>query len=128
MAARALKLVIVLVLVHLFQWFYYYAIIADLSIRFFWALEVYLIANNLLLPNNSKTLSSICEINRRFIWNFLRLENEHLFNCGNFRATRDIFLSALNSRDELLVNDLMDESRRWSGARRDSNPIRRRAE
>ncbi|XP_023160648.2 xenotropic and polytropic retrovirus receptor 1 homolog isoform X2 [Drosophila hydei] len=110
------------------KWFYYYAIIADLSIRFFWALEVYLIANNLLLPNNSKTLSSICEINRRFIWNFLRLENEHLFNCGNFRATRDIFLSALNSRDELLVNDLMDESRRWSGAHRDSNPIRRRAE
>ena len=27
---------------------------------------------------------------RRFIWNFLRLENEHLNNCGQFRAVRDI--------------------------------------
>ena len=27
---------------------------------------------------------------RSFIWNFLHLENEHLNNCGQFRAVRDI--------------------------------------
>ena len=26
----------------------------------------------------------------RFVWNFFRLENEHLNNCGQFRAVRDI--------------------------------------
>ncbi|XP_030555499.1 xenotropic and polytropic retrovirus receptor 1 homolog [Drosophila novamexicana] len=98
--------------------FYYFAIIADISIRFFWLLELYLVSNNLVLPYNCKTLSSICEIARRFIWNFLRLENEHLYNCGNYRATRDIFVSALSSRDELLVNSLVDESRRNSLASR----------
>ncbi|TDG45029.1 hypothetical protein AWZ03_008530 [Drosophila navojoa] len=103
------------------KWFYYYAILADLSIRFFWAFEVYLVYNDLLLPNNIKTLYSICEIKRRFIWNILRLENEHLYNCGNFRATRDIYVSALSSRDELLVKKLLDESKRNSEARRDSN-------
>lgn len=30
------------------------------------------------------------EVFRRFIWNYFRLENEHLNNCGNFRAVRDI--------------------------------------
>ena len=33
---------------------------------------------------------SFIVIFRRFIWNFLRLENEHLNNCGQFRAVRDI--------------------------------------
>jgi len=37
-----------------------------------------------------------CEIIRRFIWNFYRLENEHLNNCGEFRAVRDISISGQN--------------------------------
>ena len=32
---------------------------------------------------------------RRFIWNFFRLENEHLNNCGEFRAVRDISINPL---------------------------------
>jgi len=27
---------------------------------------------------------------RRFQWSFIRLENEHVNNCGKFRATKDI--------------------------------------
>ncbi|KAJ2239370.1 Signal transduction protein, partial [Coemansia sp. RSA 475] len=27
---------------------------------------------------------------RRFVWNFFRVENEHVSNCGQFRATVDI--------------------------------------
>lgn len=30
------------------------------------------------------------DINRRWQWNFFRLENEHLNNCGQFRAIKDI--------------------------------------
>lgn len=32
---------------------------------------------------------------RRIIWNFFRLENEHLNNCGNFRAVRDIGIAPI---------------------------------
>ena len=32
---------------------------------------------------------AVLEILRRFLWNFIRLENEHLNNCGRFRASRD---------------------------------------
>lgn len=38
----------------------------------------------------------ILSIVRRFIWNFYRLENEHLNNCGEFRAVRDISISGQN--------------------------------
>uniref|UniRef100_A0A1I8IUQ0 EXS domain-containing protein n=1 Tax=Macrostomum lignano TaxID=282301 RepID=A0A1I8IUQ0_9PLAT len=33
---------------------------------------------------------ALLEVFRRFIWNYFRLENEHLNNCGQFRAVRDI--------------------------------------
>lgn len=33
---------------------------------------------------------------RRFVWNFFRLENEHLNNCGEFRAVRDIKIKPLD--------------------------------
>ncbi|XP_030555501.1 xenotropic and polytropic retrovirus receptor 1 homolog [Drosophila novamexicana] len=79
------------------KWFYYFAIVVNVTIRFAWVLELYLIAYNILKPYNCKTIVSLCELTRRFIWNFLRLENEHLFNCGNFRATRDIFLKPLGT-------------------------------
>ena len=32
---------------------------------------------------------------RRFVWNYFRLENEHLNNCGQFRAVRDISVKPL---------------------------------
>ncbi|XP_032595537.1 xenotropic and polytropic retrovirus receptor 1 homolog isoform X2 [Drosophila grimshawi] len=93
------------------KWFYYLVIVANILIRCFWMLEVYLIYNEILLPYNCKTIATLCEITRRFLWNFLRLENEHLFNCGSFRATRDIFLTPLNLNAE------------ESSERRDSSPI-----
>lgn len=34
-------------------------------------------------------------LSRRVIWNFFRLENEHLNNCGNFRAVRDIYITPI---------------------------------
>lgn len=49
---------------------------------------------------------------RRFIWNFFRLENEHLNNVGEFRAVRDISIKPIivkeDSRENLSVEQIMD--------------------
>ena len=37
------------------------------------------------------------ELIRRFTWNFFRLENEHLNNCGQFRAVRDISIAPITT-------------------------------
>ena len=43
---------------------------------------------------------------RRFVWNFFRLENEHLNNCGEFRAVRDISIAPIlmGNRDKRIEN------------------------
>ena len=46
---------------------------------------------------------------RRFVWNFFRLENEHLNNCGQFRAVRDISIAPLESNDLTQLLEMMDE-------------------
>ena len=46
---------------------------------------------------------------RRFVWNFFRLENEHLNNCGQFRAVRDISIAPINSSDQALLQQMMDD-------------------
>ena len=45
---------------------------------------------------------------RRFVWNFFRLENEHLNNCGQFRAVRDISIAPLNANDQAILEQMMD--------------------
>lgn len=51
----------------------------------------------------------ICSFSR-FVWNFFRLENEHLNNCGKFRAVRDISIAPLDSSDQTLILRMMDET------------------
>ena len=46
---------------------------------------------------------------RRFVWNFFRLENEHLNNCGDFRAVRDISVMPMDPDDHILLETLMDD-------------------
>ncbi len=46
---------------------------------------------------------------RRFVWNFFRLENEHLNNCGQFRAVRDISIAPIDANDQALLEKMMDE-------------------
>lgn len=53
-----------------------------------------------------KTIIISC---RRFVWNFFRLENEHLNNCGQFRAVRDISITPMNANDQALLEQMMDE-------------------
>lgn len=49
------------------------------------------------------------EVFRRFVWNFFRLENEHLNNCGKFRAVRDISVAPIDQSDQMLIIRMMDE-------------------
>lgn len=53
--------------------------------------------------------SDINLICRRFVWNFFRLENEHLNNCGKFRAVRDISVAPIDSSDQSQMIRMMDE-------------------
>ena len=46
---------------------------------------------------------------RRFIWNFFRLENEHLNNCGHFRAVRDISVVPMETNDQAYLDQMMDD-------------------
>lgn len=43
------------------------------------------------------------------MWNFFRLENEHLNNCGKFRAVRDISVAPLDTSDQMIIVRMMDE-------------------
>jgi hypothetical protein len=43
------------------------------------------------------------------VWNFFRLENEHLNNCGKFRAVRDISVAPIDSSDQSHIIRMMDE-------------------
>jgi hypothetical protein len=49
------------------------------------------------------------EVFRRFIWNFLRLENEHVNNCGQFRAVRDISVKPIQKGDLDSLLSKMDQ-------------------
>lgn len=47
------------------------------------------------------TILSPLEVFRRFIWNYFRLENEHINNCGKFRAVRDISVAPMDCSDQV---------------------------
>eukprot|EP00794_Sanderia_malayensis_P015958 gene15958-17563_t len=90
--------------------YYYVACFTDLLFRFMWTLTVSVGEAGFI--NNELFLLFIatCEVFRRFVWNFFRLENEHLNNCGHFRAVRDISVKPVKSevKDELTIEQLMD--------------------
>ncbi|ORX55014.1 EXS-domain-containing protein [Hesseltinella vesiculosa] len=70
-----------------YKWTYYVAIPLNIMLRFSWAI------NKAGLVYSSQTITfatAAFEAFRRFVWNFYRLENEHLNNCGNYRAIKEI--------------------------------------
>lgn len=76
--------------------YYYVAIVEDFVLRFGWTLNLSLTEVGAIPPDLITLVLAPCEIIRRFLWNFYRLENEHLNNCGEFRAVRDISISGQN--------------------------------
>ncbi|XP_062550648.1 solute carrier family 53 member 1 [Armigeres subalbatus] len=91
------------------NWFYYFAIVEDLILRFGWTLSMSLIEMGYIEREIIVSILSPLEVFRRFIWNYFRLENEHLNNCGNFRAVRDISVAPMDCSDQTTILRMMDE-------------------
>ncbi|XP_052895260.1 xenotropic and polytropic retrovirus receptor 1 homolog isoform X3 [Anopheles moucheti] len=91
------------------NWFYYFSIVEDLILRFGWTLSMSLIEMGYIDREIIVSILSPLEVFRRFIWNYFRLENEHLNNCGNFRAVRDISVAPMDCSDQTTILRMMDE-------------------
>ncbi|XP_012261943.1 xenotropic and polytropic retrovirus receptor 1 [Athalia rosae] len=89
--------------------FYYFAIIEDFVLRFAWVPSYILTEYNYVSGDLMTSITAPLEVFRRFIWNFFRLENEHLNNCGKFRAVRDISVAPIESSDQTHILRMMDE-------------------
>jgi hypothetical protein len=81
------------------KYYYYYAIVQDIIFRYLWTINIFV-----QFTTQSAEYSDVIglafglvEIARRFLWNFFRLENEHLNNCGQFRAVRDISIAPIKT-------------------------------
>ncbi|KAG6379987.1 hypothetical protein JVT61DRAFT_10561 [Boletus reticuloceps] len=68
-------------------WFYYFALISNLCIRFFWVIYIPIHAPNITVRT---FILATFEMLRRVQWNFYRLENEHLGNIDQYRVTREL--------------------------------------
>lgn len=92
--------------------YYYLAAAVNLLLRFAWiaTLVVKLMPTPLSLTNRElvRSVTATLEVVRRLMWNFFRLENEHLNNCGQYRAVRDISVAPLTERDVRELTELMD--------------------
>lgn len=86
------------------QRFYYFAIVEDFILRFGWTLSMSLIENGYIQREIMLSILAPLEVFRRFVWNYFRLENEHLNNCGRFRAVRDISVAPMDSSDQVGAN------------------------
>lgn len=89
--------------------FYYFAIIEDLLLRFSWVATFILVQGGYCSSELMTSITAPLEVFRRFVWNFFRLENEHLNNCGKFRAVRDISVAPLDSGDHSQIIRMMDD-------------------
>ncbi|KAF8637930.1 hypothetical protein AX17_002551 [Amanita inopinata Kibby_2008] len=66
---------------------YYFAIVSNLVIRFIWV--IYIPEGGLDFRVRT-FIVAVLEMFRRWQWNFLRLENEHLGNVDQYRVTREV--------------------------------------
>eukprot|EP00732_Lithocolla_globosa_P002339 Lithocolla_globosa_v1_NODE_1513_length_2520_cov_11.413793.p1 type:complete len:554 gc:universal NODE_1513_length_2520_cov_11.413793:1903-242(-) len=72
---------------------YYFAMFSNLLLRISWVWVISIGEWDKALHQHSFAFSlGVLELYRRFQWNFFRMENEHLNNCGQFRAVKEIVL------------------------------------
>ncbi|XP_072748891.1 solute carrier family 53 member 1 isoform X2 [Anoplolepis gracilipes] len=80
-------------------YYYYFAMVEDFILRFGWAFSLSLTEMGYVHADLMVSIVAPLEVFRRFLWNYFRLENEHLYNVGKFRAVRDISIGPIR-RDE----------------------------
>ena len=79
--------------------FYYATIIMNLFMRFCWILTLSPGIMGIFLRKQSfNFIFGIIEMVRRAIWNFFRVEMEHIANCGGFKVVEDYKLPFDNFR------------------------------
>ncbi|KAL8104627.1 hypothetical protein AgCh_028739 [Apium graveolens] len=69
---------------------YYAAIALNVLLRFSWIQMVLDLEVPFLHEQSMITVIAVLEIVRRGVWNFFRLENEHLNNVGKYRAFKSV--------------------------------------
>ena len=74
-----------------------------------WGISYALTENKIVSGDLMTSVLAPLEVFRRFVWNFFRLENEHLNNCGKFRAVRDISIAPIDSNDQIIILKMMDD-------------------
>ncbi|KAA8529392.1 hypothetical protein F0562_033809 [Nyssa sinensis] len=79
---------------------YFGAMALNVLLRFAWLQTVFNFNFNFLHRQTMIALVAVLEIIRRGIWNFFRLENEHLNNVGKFRAFKSVPLPFNYNEDE----------------------------
>ncbi|CDO74587.1 hypothetical protein BN946_scf184583.g14 [Trametes cinnabarina] len=67
--------------------FYYFAIVTNVLIRFIWVFYIPEDGPDFIIRT---FIAGMLEALRRWQWNFLRLENEHLGNIDQYRVTREV--------------------------------------
>ncbi|CAF3751375.1 unnamed protein product [Adineta steineri] len=96
------------------KFYYYAAIIQNIIFRYIWLINVFMQFRTRFAEYSDIIgfIFGLIEVFRRFIWNYFRLENEHLNNCGNFRAVRDISIAPISTTiDHGTLEDMMDKDR-----------------
>ncbi|KAI3908390.1 hypothetical protein MKW92_036945 [Papaver armeniacum] len=80
---------------------YFIAMILDVLLRFAWLQSILGFREFFFFHRTAVTAIFAClEILRRGIWNFFRLENEHLNNVGNYRAFKSVPLPFNYNEDD----------------------------
>lgn len=69
------------------KWMYYVAMVLNVLVRFVW---VFSIPNFDKVPRLRGWIFALMEVIRRWVWNFFRVETEHLGNADSYRAVRDV--------------------------------------
>ncbi|XP_018343000.1 PREDICTED: xenotropic and polytropic retrovirus receptor 1 isoform X2 [Trachymyrmex septentrionalis] len=87
-------------------YYYYFAMVEDFILRFGWAFSLSLTEMGYIHADLMVSIVAPLEVFRRFVWNYFRLENEHLYNVGKFRAVRDISIAPIKCEDNAI--HLMD--------------------
>lgn len=83
---------------------YYVAMVLNIVLRLAWMQSVLGFREGFFLHKTAITALVAClEIIRRGIWNFFRLENEHLNNVGKYRAFKTVPLPFINDEDAFEV-------------------------
>lgn len=79
---------------------YFGAMVLNVLLRFAWMQTVLGFQVSFLHKNSLIAIVASLEIIRRGIWNFFRLENEHLNNVGKYRAFKSVPLPFNYDEDE----------------------------